>query len=760
MPFRRPTSPLCLEPLSTTEYDTDGLLGSDDELDESARAAKRRRIEKLGESYLQGKPLFIFSASLRGPFDDGWVNPWRKTRKRVPGLTHKKSVPRVTNVSDSIVIPETDFKKRTLEDELTRLECSRSQMGATSPSAVAAEEREDCSGKISRDVHSRPGGRSNGAEQVIAQENQRTTMPWMNRLPAPKDRSRNSLTRPVGESWLRTSREKVNIQHINPPKSPTPATSRPRGSMDISRMDLQRRNMSSCRCPSPVENAPSQVPRTKTIGFTPINSRKDSHSPESVSRHHSQSTSKLSAASQMQQSPARKSSKSKRQKMHKDESVQREERVHMEQYTSKDTSFETRHRSSLCIVPPSSHLPEFKYRRLKNPIDVTRLPSRHSSSVSPERQKDNNKTIAQPVQPECSTSDAMGDLITSDTNDEHLDARPDDGSPSVQGDSNRGQAGLAPISGTADSTGHNSHSTGSERIPSAQPIPGNSQFPDHAISLSSTDISRNHASAGEEDGNPDLPLSTQAALSLAQKFFQDDLATPHREIQPATGDDGQPSRRSVANNPATSSKITPFYRVNTAIQRASVTGSRLRGADGFQAMSTQCMIDAVTPFTFSTSKASDAGTGTTRKYISSNRKGNNASLEISPSSSPRDDSPSPPDRIDRGAGSVPFEPSMLNNQAEVGLEDPADALGNRSDTQLTALPLALTRSTPSATQQDGQGVAAGIDTFDLRQVIEETGSWLQQSWNVDRELKRCSGKSGSSPSSQTHRLAVSLDTIS
>ncbi|RYC58580.1 hypothetical protein CHU98_g7625 [Xylaria longipes] len=52
--------------------------GSDDETDEATNTAKQRRYEEHGRRYLQGRPLHIFSASLRGPFDQasGWQNPW------------------------------------------------------------------------------------------------------------------------------------------------------------------------------------------------------------------------------------------------------------------------------------------------------------------------------------------------------------------------------------------------------------------------------------------------------------------------------------------------------------------------------------------------------------------------------------------------------------------------------------------------------------------------------------------------------------
>lgn len=768
MPFRRPTSPLCLEPLSPTESDADGLLGSDDELDEPTRAAKRRRIEKLGECYLQGKPPVILSASLRGPFDNGWVNPWRKTRKQKPSSTHKKSsVYRETNVPDRIVIPETDFKKRRLEDgPLTKLEGSRSRMRAISSSSTAVSEGKGDHAKAKGEAHDRPDSRPKEAGKALARQYSRRTVPCTNGLSAPNERSRSSLTRPVGESWLKTDRRNVDIQHINPPKSPTPAVSRPRGSTDMSKMNPPRVKISASRCPNPARNSPSHVPTTRTLGFTPINSRKDSRPSASTSPHRSRSASKSSVASRMQRSPSKSSSKSERQaplhpvkkpRSRRMDKEKAEEHINMKRDAPENVSAETQHtRSSLCIVPPSSHLPEFEYRRPKNPIDVTGLSSRHSSPASSGQRNGSSKAAAQSAEPQQSTtSEAMENPLARDANDEHLDTCRREGSPGVQENSNDGQAGLAPISGTADPTGHNSDSTGSERIPSAQPIPRNSGFPDHIISLELTEVPRNYAPEGEHDGNPDPQLSTQAALSLVQKSFQNDLATPDRETQQTAGDNSRFPRCSPIKDLATSKKITPFYHVNTAIQRASINGSKFRGADGFQAMSTQCMIDAVTPFTFSTSKASDVGTA--GRHMSSVKKGKRQSLAMSPSPLLRDNSPSPADRL--GAGPVHFEPSIPNFQSNVEPPELLDVLGDRSETQLTVLPLALTTSTPSTAQQDGQGVAGGID-FDLRQVIEETGSWLQQSWNVERELKRCSGKTGSSPSSQTHRLAVSLDTVS
>ncbi|KAI1213613.1 uncharacterized protein F4807DRAFT_408448 [Annulohypoxylon truncatum] len=60
--------------------DPDDIIcyGSDEELDDEAKIAKRLRYETQGLRFLQGKPPRIFSASLHGPFEkaSGWNNPW------------------------------------------------------------------------------------------------------------------------------------------------------------------------------------------------------------------------------------------------------------------------------------------------------------------------------------------------------------------------------------------------------------------------------------------------------------------------------------------------------------------------------------------------------------------------------------------------------------------------------------------------------------------------------------------------------------
>ncbi len=110
-------SPLVAEPLPALTGD----IYYDDSSDSGReRAAKRRRIEKLGEQYLRGDGLQIMTASLRGPLV-GWKNPWARPKRKsvnakaigsaeaarpeVPETTH-----RVQAKARRVVSTATDFR--------------------------------------------------------------------------------------------------------------------------------------------------------------------------------------------------------------------------------------------------------------------------------------------------------------------------------------------------------------------------------------------------------------------------------------------------------------------------------------------------------------------------------------------------------------------------------------------------------------------------------------------------------------------------
>ncbi|KAL2020793.1 hypothetical protein VTK56DRAFT_7991 [Thermocarpiscus australiensis] len=87
----------CNEPIYCEAlHNPDDILcpGSDDEAYNSP-GERRLRYEYQAQRFLEGKPVFLLSASLRGPFDrkSGWVNPWRSKSASLAKSAQRKRPP-------------------------------------------------------------------------------------------------------------------------------------------------------------------------------------------------------------------------------------------------------------------------------------------------------------------------------------------------------------------------------------------------------------------------------------------------------------------------------------------------------------------------------------------------------------------------------------------------------------------------------------------------------------------------------------------
>ncbi|MCJ1245490.1 hypothetical protein MMC30_002694 [Trapelia coarctata] len=71
----RPISPLNFEPLSPKPEDI-LLPGSSEEDSPATRKRKKRRREAIGAQYLRQQAGYAITFRLKGPFEDGWKNPW------------------------------------------------------------------------------------------------------------------------------------------------------------------------------------------------------------------------------------------------------------------------------------------------------------------------------------------------------------------------------------------------------------------------------------------------------------------------------------------------------------------------------------------------------------------------------------------------------------------------------------------------------------------------------------------------------------
>ncbi|KAJ9268956.1 hypothetical protein DTO212C5_4962 [Paecilomyces variotii] len=767
MPFRRPISPLSLETVPTLEAEAGDLLGSDDELDESARAAKRRRIEQLGESYLTGQPLFILSASLRGPFDDGWNNPWTKTRKQ------EKSA-KETHLLEETAIPETDPKRRKLPNAPGSKEGRPRSHGPAAYSSPPVPEIN--TGRFTRRENGRSARHRRGDQTSQARLQSEPTPSCVPRSsePAAGIELTSFVEEPVSKSWLKRDRRRMEISDIRTPNSPTRCRARKRDSSDVmartkpsgpSMEEITRLRPAIYTCSGALQpnepNAASKLAR---------NEYWQSQSVQSI-RHHSTpafggGTQNSSTTIQQEGTAERIPDTFKRPRLFEyREEDSPPDLDHIESQADaarKDRSDKHGKRLSLHVVPPSSHLPEFEYRRLKNNKHIKWSSSRLASpaETGSEREDDSGASAVQASSNNNTSSSRRSSVHSNrqkDSSEPTVHSTLKDSEGSAGNEPGARSPGLVAISAVTTSTSRNVEVTSTEGIQSAQVVPGIAGSRDHLVSLQSTNISEHNTA--EDDHHADHQLSTQAALLLAQRSFQDDLATPKTEVDAELASGSSSPRSHEEDDSRVSVGITPFNQVTTPLKDHRGEGPVTARREEFHAISTQYMIDAITPFTFSSSTKSYDQSGSSKRTKTS-AQSKRASFAMSPPGSPNCASPSLT-KDSRAQSGPPTEEPKAESPREIEMEQVTciEPRNNQSESQSTALPFTLSGSTPTTAQQDGQGPVMEVGTFDLSQAIEDAGSWLQQSWDVNRDIQQYSSKSATSASSQAHRTAVGIDTV-
>ncbi|KAJ5952852.1 uncharacterized protein N7479_011265 [Penicillium vulpinum] len=785
MPYPRPVSPVSLETCvpSSSELDPDDLFASDDELDDIARAAKRQRIEKLAESHLQGKPLFILSASLRGPLNDGWKNPWKKNRTHGAGTSARILSNRKTNIPERVV-QETDLRAPKYREGLS-VGGHRPEIPATSfnspMSSVQAEARSSPA-KSSRRQSKEPTpctgpGGQNG---TLRRSSTKLKEPQSRETPSSVVEDQ-SIIPPRTAEWLKKDRRLMNFTKFEPPSSPTISVAS-RQSDKIRRPMLRPVQVQVPQTPaSPVKYPPIKTVPAKTAQSVRANSSKHL-SPRSTS-----------AASSSPKAPG----------MPKLSPFQQYQRSHLPL------------ESSLRIVNSSSQLPRFEYRRWlrQNSSQQEKNSPMHDESILQEEtflQEDSplkEKSIINPASVRSSPARAQDqaldpaeptplapeevavsneDSTTKDKSQKTLSKETRFADEEVLIEDNVAAEEVAREDGdvteeeTATEDAENEDDTSTFQntapsapteqntyndLPSAQQVPAPLGLSDRVISLHSTALPKEN-SGQDSPPSPDTQLSTQAALLHAQKSFQDDLDSPEYYKQHT------PNPDRIVHSPNASlhsANFTPFYRLEESIRRDLERSSRSMNKDGMHAMSTQFMLDAATPFNFSTEQAGhDRSLKPTNRnmtqpmntqfildaatpYVFSTEKRQRASRPDSGSPTTRDSKRKRMANIGSPCPSTRSQPTSPNNEYHTAEsqsgedEDSPQSVAQQLDHQQTyqsategaSLPLNLSESAPT-TGQDGQGVHQGMETFNLSQAIADAGSWLQQSFDFMKDTGQSS----------------------
>ncbi|OQD90485.1 hypothetical protein PENANT_c001G08808 [Penicillium antarcticum] len=721
MPYPRPVSPVSLEKCPPPyEIDPEDLLGSDDELDDAGRDARRRRVERLAESYLQGKPLFILSASLRGPLEDGWVNPWRKTREGARGApAPRASSSRQTSVPEKVVL-ETDVRTRRhserLPSEISRPEVPATSRNSAAVSSVRGVERSS----TPRSARKHP---SNAQRPQHSEQSKRLSHSLFNSKKSPASAAANeeSFAPPRTADWLKKDRKRMNFSKFDPPSSPTvPAAFR----------QLENR----ARRPAP-RSVQVQVPQTPASPTKFCTVGMDTVKPAVM---HSTST----------RYPSPHSSRSVGSIVRPVLAVSKPSPFNRKISTSKTTSLDT----SLRVVSSSSQLPRFEYRPWIN----DKYKQNEESKSPSEESILQEETVLYDGMPYEAPNDMPHDFLSASPTKKQSDVvvpevpQPDElegfnEAPVVDQGSLKKDKSQKTSSkdlrfadeedaGTStfeviDDPAPTEQNT-DEEMPSAQAIPALLGISDRVISLHSTLMPKENSQA-EMDTNIDTQLSTQAALLHAQKSFQDDLESPtYHKTTPAR-------KRSSPDGATYSANITPFYR---AISPLISDKSRV------QAMSTQFMLDAATPYTFSTerkpyaSRLDPRGTPSTKKKKTAHIADHSS---LPGNGSPELDNDFHTAQSNRAGGSL--APASQESDRPPTF---------RSNAPNESFPMIRSGSTPP-TIQDGQGAQQGAETFNLSQAIADAGSWLQQSFDFMKDTGRPSQSLKSAGLQSTSNMDIS-----
>lgn len=686
MPRPRPVSPLTFETCANSASDAsdDDLLASDDDLDESTRAAKRQRIERIAESCRGGAPVFLLSASLRGPFEHNWKNPWKKDRTRGA----KAMIARKSNAGGDLdtapVVQETDPRDANHRKDLSivsrkRLDVSP-PVGCSTVSVLGKKPDRPASLDLKRSDPSQLPSKSTNKKRAGSRRDASVSV------------EDQTFTAPGTADWLRKGGKRLNFGKFEPPSSPTPKA-------DLRRASHQSRSVS--------HTIGKQDTRPPTTTRLPTTSRL-------LEKPHVECAPTMSLSSALATSPP---------KCPGATTAERDVRK-VSPTTNNHAALSFR------VASSTSQLPRFQYQRWNaedsSPSALSNLPIETLSMKSP---ADDDPSIP--------TNKDQGDEMTPpDVSLEQEDAI---GPASLQTDqqafpakdiqdANQGTGSMN--TGTFDQTSLEQNTY--EQLPSAQQVPVPLGISDRVTSLHSTAVPKeNNTTSG---GSYDTQLSTQAALRHAQKSFQDDLESSEPDYDiPSEKEDENGDESLLAHE-------TPFLKPVTSDRIMPLNFSR----EKVKAMSTQCMIDAATPFTFSTGKkpthfrdlspdAVGTSPGTTGMGAAFSPVKSSPSVVDEYHSVPKNDDQHPPDQ----------------QQLEL-------APGQQPTTQNSALPFALTESTPT-TAQDGQGGFQRAESFNLSQAIADAGSWLQQSFEFMNEINHPRPSIKTTSSTGEHPSAMDLD---
>ncbi|KAL8788001.1 MAG: hypothetical protein Q9213_001893 [Squamulea squamosa] len=734
---QRTVSPLHFESLRPDPDDV-LCLGSDTEETLERHEAKRRRVEQAGEEYLRGRPLYIASARMKGPFLCGWNSPYiiRKRRREASEVRSRPSRRQspTKNVTWEIAPGCQDVP---IEISSHETEASMPTPAAHSHSGTFTEHMVNQAAS----EHLRPP----------MQEGENLTRPFSAYIPAANNASSKTeqvdavdVAIPQGCEWLKSAAFKNGIpgKSLNlPTPSPAPRSreqtsdyrSRTIPEVAVARPHTTSRSVASSdgrgsRASSKVQKArlgygsqlraPADV---ELLRSTPIKEAKlSSVSPETQRAH--KTVKKLSqlvaerARNDWGHSEAKKLTEAAITRARKGSSTAHdpESQSHKPDLTSgAPRASEPKLKQSVHALPPSTSLPEFEYRygsreashslerrSFKEDLEAAKKKARAEKKWRLSFTASGRVKGRSPPRP----SGKPQGLRLSQRN---LGPK---GSQSAESSSVEARK---EIDKSAPREEEETISRPIEALPEAQIIqePALKMPSGPSTGMLETDkLSTKFPST--EEGDSYIGLSTQAAMLKAQISLQNDI------VSPTTTRIDPPLPRMYDNSVQDAGDRNSEEWV--IVDYPSAKANFLTPGKNTEPMNTQAMIDAISPFDDTTIKP---------RYALDPRPSS------TPSSSNLSSPPSPAaPNFETTSLSMSTSPSPIpvpmNNDPPI----PLSALP-KPPSSITSFSIAPNGTSTEVFQQDGQeqqGYLMG--DLDLDAAIEEAGSFLGE-WNLEKEVK-------------------------
>ena len=184
--------------------------GSSDEEDAHQRRAKKRRRTELSKLFLEGSPLHIESAHLRGPFEKGWSNPWARGPRVRPKIEPGSRVDRRRVATGQTEVRSSQaFNQPNRPDQPNGVPC-KDNLRIRNQTAIASDER-----TLPKSTSPSPNRRLSASHKPSVSSS---------KVQGHSPRAENAEQRQRNEAWLGRNGNYVPRDRPDRPNSPTPTS--------------------------------------------------------------------------------------------------------------------------------------------------------------------------------------------------------------------------------------------------------------------------------------------------------------------------------------------------------------------------------------------------------------------------------------------------------------------------------------------------------------------------------------------------------